>query len=373
MYTQEKPDIHDYIEHHGILGMKWGIRRFQPYGKGSKSKGRFLGKKPKPKKGQKDKKDQNGSSKRDLRKASFQKMYEKKGLKKQEAADLAKRRVNMETAFKVALGVTVAAGTAYVVKKQLDLRMDKVIDMNTPLQRLTGNEANTLRNAFYATMDSKDNEKYKGLFGQHLQQRGKEVYVKKLNTKGQIKVASQENARKIMEKMIQSNPKVAETILSDLNIKFNGKLNAETYEQINRALPIASARSFATEYYNELKKQGYGAIQDINDMKYSGFRAKNPLIVFDSDKVDIKESIHLGKEKIQSYYDRESAKATKEEAIVDAGKALAAYTLLGGSTIAITKFPTNHSVKVVADYRKEHPNTELTYDQIITKYTNGEL
>lgn len=31
-----------YIAHHGILGMKWGIRRFQPYSDGKK--GRFVGK-----------------------------------------------------------------------------------------------------------------------------------------------------------------------------------------------------------------------------------------------------------------------------------------------------------------------------------------
>ena len=34
-------------------------------------------------------------------------------------------------------------------------------------------------------------------------------------------------------------------------------------------------------FYKKLKEAGYGAIQDINDMKFSGYNAKNPLIVFD--------------------------------------------------------------------------------------------
>ena len=40
-------------------------------------------------------------------------------------------------------------------------------------------------------------------------------------------------------------------------------------------------------FFNKLKSSGYGAVYDINDMKYSGYNTKKPLIVFDNSKGNI--------------------------------------------------------------------------------------
>lgn len=37
-------EIEEFIKHHGVKGMRWGVRRYQPYPKGSGKRGKFLGK-----------------------------------------------------------------------------------------------------------------------------------------------------------------------------------------------------------------------------------------------------------------------------------------------------------------------------------------
>lgn len=270
----------DYLAHHGILGMKWGVRRYQNedgtltsagkkrYGDSENELTAYTDAKAKYKdaasqyakssnnisrkvrsyyKMQSAKKELS-YAKADLkdaelrRKMSEQKHksnrqikleeeYIKDGLTKDEAALAAYKRVRTERALAIAGGLTVAAVGAYVAYKHYDKVADRLIKGDTLLQNISNKSDKGVSDAFYASFGSHDNNRYFGMYGKTIQNRvnfgfGDGVY--KTNIKvgeAGLKVASPKNAADILQKTMSKDPSFQKTVESVLSSWENEPLN----------------------------------------------------------------------------------------------------------------------------------------------------
>lgn len=151
----------------------------------------------------------------------------------------------------------------------------------------------------YASSDKVDNMKYKGMYSlQQVLQGGKLPYKVELKAVKDIKVASESEAKQIYRNLIINNKEFrdkAKTSLEDYGIGYmiGGKDKNISYDDYNRIIGLMGSgdsrmknlESSYNMFFNELKKQGYDAILDANDRKYSGYNAKSPIILFNKDAV----------------------------------------------------------------------------------------
>ena len=107
-----------------------------------------------------------------------------------------------------------------------------------------------------------------------------------------------------------------------------------------------------------MKKAGYGAIRDVNDKEKSGYFAKNPLIIFDTDKINTEGFTKLGSDYIDKTYGKEIGKvvahALAKQTAIPSG---AAFATAMGSMKIVEK---SGETKFVSEYRKQHPGTKLS-------------
>lgn len=220
--------------------------------------------------------------------------YKELGLTDEEAQAAANKRIRTERIVAGAAALTVAACAAYYGNKYYKTKIDGVIKAGDFMQRVEMTDTNSkLHDVFYVSKGKHDNKRYAGLLGMTRQQQTGEAYLMKLQAQSDIKVASQEKARKVFEDLYKNDRDFRTTVYDYAGKHFSGKNVAnlfddspkgmkKLYENFNSNLIGARESGVDKKFYDALKAQGYGAIQDINDMKFSGYKAKNPLIVFDN-------------------------------------------------------------------------------------------
>lgn len=364
--------INGDLYHWGIKGQKWGVRRYQNKDGSLTPAG-------------KKRYDNDGATNKSKHRLGLEEKYRQRGMTQQEAETAASARIKTEKIIAIAGATTVAAASAYVVSKQIKQRADGVIKAGTKIQRITDNPKEDLDRAFYAAYKKPDMTKYKGLYGEQLGSRN--AHKVSLEVTKDLKIASRQKAADAFADLYKNDPEFKEAfkksnmrlyshganreldaVVKSASREMNDKqLRKVGYDAFNVGLANhdVNGRAVAEKFYNKLKQQGYDAVIDINDKRYSGYDAKKPVIVFNkSNKMVVSEVNKMNTEQIISNLkkvrSREAKKEMRKAGYVTAGSILAGH--FGSQTV--TQIAVNN-------YRIKYPNTKLSDKEIAEMLTRN--
>lgn len=308
----------DYLAHHGIRGMHWGIRRFQNSdgsltGAGKKRYGVI----------DRTKEKINGAVSRHKEKQlkqakALEDAYVSKGMSREKAAKKVETRRKIERALMVAGAVAVTAAVGTYAYRKYQGQVDHILKQGTSIQRIEFSDEGKLHNNFFAAINKHDKTRYAGLLGKTRQMQFGNAYKMGINVNQDTKVAGNKAAFKTFKQLYENDDDFRWIVNSEHHKRafgggnavgkgdeiwslyrdgklherhFKGKDLKKLYENFNTNIVdegIARNNVHGRRGYNKfqeaLQKQGYGGFLDINDQKFSGYKAHAPAILFDSGK-----------------------------------------------------------------------------------------
>ena len=398
--------MEDELYHFGVKGMKWGVRRYQNEDGSLTSLGKKRDKMLSDRKTAKkhsttsnmvkaeysrrefeDAKTRlklENQKKKSKRQQDLEKKYIDQGFAKDEAEIKAYNRAKTETILKVAGGIALASAAAYVAYKHYDKVTDRVFEKGSEIGRLTNNGSEPTNRAFYGFVNKHDKDRYEGLYGKTLGANGP-VYRKAMRAAGDINVASPESARKVLKNMFDTDKQSFDVFKKNIDAMASvvppttkqgklwrkakqeldsGKIGDNTYKAFNTTLVLHTKEQqpINDKFYSAMKKAGYGAIRDVNDKENSGYFAKNPLIVFDTDKINVEGFTKLGNDHIDSMFAKEQGKIAAHTLANQYGPIGAAFATSIGAMKLVKRF---NETKFVENYRKQHPESTLSNNEIL--------
>lgn len=375
------------LYHHGIKGMKWGVRRFQNEDGSLTTAGK---KRYEDESTDSDKKTSSNNDSKTPRKGliarrkdSLTQKYIAKGYSQTAAKTMAEQRMRTEAVLAVVGTVAVTAVAIKVARRIGQDYVDQTFKSGKVIQNIGANpNANFKDTPFFAAVNKSDKKAYgmmypsekRGMAKNFAAKRGLKyegIYKNEIKLNSDVKRASVANAQKIFYEKMDNDPQFKKEVLDTLKktnysdskavneYLRNGKHARKLYDRFNQALatPQFQDAGIHKQYYDEMKKHGYNAILDINDTRYSGYKkiSKSPTIFFGDDKWDKISNKKLSDVEI----DNNDVKYTYGLL----AKLLAKKIAIGAGGIAGINAITDKVA--VEKYLKEHPKSKLSRQEIL--------
>ena len=263
------------LYHHGIKGQKWGVRRFQNYD------GTLIGSKKKNKK-----------------------------LSEEERKKLKRKKI-IAGSVAAASAIAITAAAVYVAKnKYVRDNTDKTIEKMAMQRIQTAANTDLSDNArIYVSNNKFDNLKYEGMYGDQIRTMSpnlKNSIYKNTYSGNNINIASNKSSKKVFSELYKNDKDFKDQVdsaIKDFDKKTPLEIKAMTpkrsltflkdkyaptdntkYDLFNVTLTTGNTDA-SEKFYTALKNKGYDAIYDKNDIDFSGYKTKSPLIVINGKKV----------------------------------------------------------------------------------------
>ena len=327
------PPLEDVLEHYGVKGMRWGVRRSQA--ELDRAAGRT------------QKREQKRKRRTDL----LEGRYRARGKEASVAKRKAENRVKAERVLKVVGTVAVASLAAYTVQNEIGKRFtDVVLEKDTTLKNVNVlGKKQELDRRLYVTYKERDSKKYRGMYATTLQKhygKSKKVFETSLRATEQIKAPSHREAKKLYAAFqkefagakigpLRKDKLIAEYIKTTKN-----------YNQFNRDLVNQDS---SHPFFKFLQKHGYNAVLDTNDQFMSGYNTQKPLILFNAASSVVKAGEKaIDHSTMNKLYVRQLTAVTSTQLAPTIGLGVAAVT-------AGNKVNNRNKHEVVNNYILNHP------------------